>query len=490
MLKELYDEQNVTFTENGAKAFASTGSACLDLFGVAGSLRKETEARMVGLFTRAYAEDKTLAMRTLFYARDVRGGLGERRLFRVLLSHAAVYYPESIGRNLALIPEYGRFDDCLELLGTPCERQLIELIRAQLEKDLDRMRRGESVSLLAKWLPSVNASSEASKRRAKTLAQRLGMSEKQYRTTLASLRRQIDILETRLCCRNYGFDYAKQPSKALFKYRSAFLRHDEDRYLAYLTAVRQGRANMNAACLYPYEIIEQCLEPKTTQERKTLDVTWNALPDFTDGRNAIAVVDGSGSMYGNVGSVPGGGTYKPISVAVSLGMYFAERNRGAFHNRFITFSERPRLVTIQGGDVYEKAQYCMTYNEVANTDLYQVFMLLLITAVKHRLPREDLPETVYVISDMEFDQGVNPDETVFRDAKDVFASYGYRLPNVVYWNVDSRREQFPVDRHEQGAALVSGCSPSIFRMAMSQNVTPESFMLSVLNGERYRRIVA
>ena len=247
---------------------------------------------------------------------------------------------------------------------------------------------------------------------------------------------------------------------------------------------------MNAACIYSYEIIEQCIKPKQLPERQVLDATWNSLPDYTDNRNAIAVVDGSGSMYGNIGKVPGGGSYSPISVAVSLGMYFAERNKGAFHNKFITFSRRPQLIEIKGNDIYEKANYCMSYNEVANTDLYQVFMLLLITAVKNNIPQEELPETIYIISDMEFDKGVDLDQTVFEDAKEKYDDYGYHLPNVVYWNVDSRHQQFPVDMNEKGVALVSGCSPTIFKMAMNQNVTPESFMLETLNDERYRRIVA
>ncbi len=325
---------------------------------------------------------------------------------------------------------------------------------------------------------------------AKHIARSLHMSDKQYRTILSELRGHIDVLERRLCTENYSFKYENQPSKALFKYRKAFIRNDGARYEQFLTAVREGRLKMNATSVYPFEIIEQCIRPKQLTERHALDVTWDSLPDYTDNRNAIAFVDGSGSMYSSIGEVSGGGSYSPISVAVSLGMYFAERNKGAFHNRFITFSERPQLVEIKGTDIYEKTRNCMAYNEVANTDLYEAFMLLLITAVKNNIPQEELPETIYIISDMEFDRGVNRDRTVFEDAKEKYEDYGYHLPNVVYWSVDSRHQQFPVDMNEKGVALVSGCSPTIFKMAMSQNVTPESFMLEILNGERYRRIFA
>lgn len=490
MITELIKEQNVTYTENGAKALYSTGNACLDLFGIAGALRMADTNRIIDLFTKAYAENKDIAMRILFYARDIRGGLGERRIFRVLLRYAAAHYSESVSKNISLVPEFGRFDDCLELLGTYCERQVMEMFKQQLLSDVKSMKNGKSVSLLAKWLPSVNASSAKTKTLAKHIARSLHMSDKQYRTMLSELRGYIDVLERRLCVKDYSFRYENQPSKALFKYRNAFIRNDGIRYEQFLADVREGRLKMNAACIYPYEIVEQCVRPKLLTERQALDATWNSLPDYTDHRNAIAVVDGSGSMYAGIGEVPGGGLYSPISVAVSLGMYFAEHNKGAFHNKFITFCERPRLIEIKGNDVYEKVKYCMSYNEVANTDLYQVFMLLLIIAVKNRIPQEELPETIYIISDMEFDVGVNRDQTVFEDAKEKYEDYGYRLPNVVYWNVDSRRQQFPVDMNEKGVALVSGGSPTIFKMAMSQSVTPDSFMLETLNAERYRRIVA
>ena len=490
MITELCKEQNVTCTENGAKAHYSTGNACLDLFGTVGALRKADEGRIVDLFTKAYAENKDLALRILFYARDIRGGLGERRVFRILLKYAADYYSESVGKNISLIPEFGRYDDCLELLGTYCEHPVIEMFGKQLLSDVEKRKKGENISLLAKWLPSVNASSAKTKLYAKHIARSLHRSDKQDRTVLSELSAYLDVLERRLCAEDYSFRYEDQPANALFKYRKAFFRNDGVRYEQFLEAVREGRLKMNAACVYPYEIVEQCIAPKRLSERQALDATWKSLPDYTDGRNAIAVVDGSGSMYANGGEAPGGGTYSPISVAVSLGMYFAERNKGVFHNKFITFSERPRLVEIKGTDIYEKTHNCFAYNEIANTDLYEVFMLLLITAVKNNIPQEELPETVYIISDMEFDAGVKRDQTVFEDAKEKYEDYGYRLPNVVYWNVDARRQQYPVAMNEKGVALVSGCSPTIFKTAMNRNVTPESFMLEILHSERYRKIVA
>ena len=492
MREALYDEQNITFTENGAKAYCSTGTDCLDFFAAVGALRKANRQRICDLFVRAYAENKDLAMRTLFYARDICGGLGERRLFRILLRYAAFAFPESVCKNLALIPDYGRYDDCLVLLGTPCEQAWIELVRAQLRTDLEHMEKGESVSLLAKWLPSVNASSTQTKRSAKTMAQLLSMSEKEYRSTLSRLRSHIGILETQLCKRTYRFQYDELPSKAMLKYRQAFLRNDRWRYQQFLDEVKAGEKKLHASCVYPYEIIRQCMSTAFEEEREALDVTWRSLPDYTDNRNAIAVVDGSGSMYyGGIHGEPlSGKALMPITVAVSLGLYFAERNKGLFHNCFITFSNFPRLVKIKGEDVYEKANYCMSYNECSNTDLYKVFMLLLSAAVKNKIPQEELPETIYIISDMEFDVGVDSDQTVFEAAKRRFEKCGYRLPNVIYWNVESRHRQYPVTKNEKGVALVSGCSPIVFEMVMDASMTPEAFMLKTLDKERYRRIAA
>lgn len=242
---------------------------------------------------------------------------------------------------------------------------------------------------------------------------------------------------------------------------------------------------MNAQTLYPYEIVRAAMYEVNDDTIRSLDAAWNSLPDYTDSRNALAVIDGSGSMYYDYDD-----SILPITVAISLGLYFAERNRGHFANHFITFSETPQLVKVTGDDITAKVNHCMSYNEVSNTDLYEVFMLLLITAVKHNLPQSDMPELLYIISDMEFDEGVDPDKTVFEDAKEKFEDYGYQLPQVVYWNVSARNEQYPIQMNEHGTALVSGASPSLFSQMMSHDLTPFSMMELVLGSDRYRRISA
>ena len=483
MLEFLKREANKTYTENGSVTYRSTGRDCLDLFATIGALRRESEQEITARFLRAYAEDPDLAMKILFYGRDVRGGLGERRVFRILLRWLAVSKPESVVRNLPYVAEYGRWDDVLVLLDTPCRAEALALLKQQFDADLAALSSDGDVSLLGKWLPSVNASNDETIRAAKQIANAFGLSDRDYRKTLTKLRAQIRILENNLRKRDYTFDYSKQPSKAMFKYRKAFLRNDAERYGAFMQRVSTGEVKLNTGALYPYEIIEKAYHCDDA-ERLSLDATWRALADYTQDENALVVADGSGSMYW-------GGKPMPAAVAQSLAIYFAEHNRGAFRNHFITFSMNPRLVEIKGRDIVDKARYCETFNECANTNIQKVFELVLNAAVRNRVPQKDLPSTLYIISDMEFDScAAGASLTNFEYAAKLFRQAGYRLPNVVFWNVSSRNQQQPITTNEQGVALVSGCSPRIFSMVMEGSLDPFTFMLSVIDTERYAPIRA
>jgi hypothetical protein len=490
MLEFLKNEANRTYTENMAATYASTMSDCLDLFATAGALRGAAEEEITARFMRAYTENPDIAMKLAFFARDVRGGLGERRVFRVILRWLAGNKPASVGKNISNVAEYGRFDDLLVLLGTGCEKSAIEYICERLKADLSAMEKGEMVSLLAKWLPSVNASSSDAVKNAKRIARALGMNDAEYRKTLSRLRAVIKIIENNLRVGDYTFDYEKQPSKALFKYRKAFARNDGDRYEEFLSGVSRGEATLKTGSLTPYDIIAPFFRAKVSDDEcRAIDATWRAQEDFTNGENALAVVDGSGSMYG------GRQAPLPAAIALSLGIYFAERNTGTFRNHFITFSEKPRLVEIKGGDILKKVQYCESFNEVANTNIQKVFEIVLKTAVKNGVPQAELPSTLYFISDMEFDYcTVDAGMTNFEYAKELFAQNGYSLPNVVFWNVASRNRQQPVTMNEQGVALVSGCTPRIFSMVTSwtlePTLSPYTLMLDVLNSERYANIAA
>lgn len=486
MLQKLKKEANYTYTENGALTYSSTMNHCLDLFATVGGLRHAENKEIIMRFTKAYVENPDVAMKILFYARDVRGGLGERRVFQTILKYLCFAHADSVKKNLNLIAEFGRYDDLLILMDTPCEDDAIELLKAQLEKDIAALEiENKEISLLAKWLPSVNTSNVDKVRLGRRLAKAFGMSEREYRKILSSLRKKINIIENYLREVDYSFDYEKQPSKAMLKYRKAFLNHDQSRYSAFVEKVSQKEATIHTGTLMPYEIISPFYVGKVSEEEaKSLDVTWNALEDYVGEQNSLVVIDGSGSMYG-------GGNPLPITVAHSLGLYFAEKNSGTFANHFITFSHRPQLIEVKGKTLLDKLQYMATFNEIANTNIQAVFELILKTAVKNQLPQEEMPERIIIVSDMEFDCcAQNADITNFEYAKKIFEEAGYLLPKVVFWNVASRKMQIPVTQNEHGVTLVSGCTAKVFEQILTDNANPYTYMLEIIESERYEKIVA
>ena len=483
MLEVLKKTANKTYTENGAVTHRTSGKDCLDLFAAIGALRRADDQTICSRFLKAYAENPDLAMKILFYARDVRGGLGERRVFRSILAWLASNEKSSVVRNLPYIAEYGRWDDVLVLLKTPCRKEALALLEEQFREDLAALEDGGDISLLGKWLPSVNASNQETVVMAKMIAKSFGLSDRDYRKALTGLRARIRIIENNLREKDYTFDYSKQPSKAMFKYRKAFLRNDGERYAAFMDKVDRGEAKLHTGTLMPYELVERAYDC-SEEERRSLDVTWRTLEDFTTDENALVAADGSGSMYW--GSKP-----MPAAVAQSLAIYFAEHNKGKFHNHFLTFSMTPQLVEIKGKDFVEKVRYCRTFDECANTNLEAVFDLILQTAAENHVPQAEMPAKLYIISDMEFDHCVkNSSMTNFENAKASYAAAGYILPDLVFWNVDSRHEQQPVKENDRGVALVSGNSPRIFSMVMDGELNPYDFMLSVIDTERYAPIAA
>ena len=331
-----------TETLNGALTHSSSGSKLLDFFAMIGGERYADPARYIQQFKEAYTENPDLATKCLFYVRDIRGGLGERNIFRNIYTWLAANKPKTAKANLTLIPEYGRYDDIMPLLWTNLKLDVITMISRQLLADTEAMKAGQPVTLLAKWLPTENASSKKTKANAKMVMRCLGLTEKEYRQTVVALRKHIDIIEDHMRERKYDFDYEAVPGRAAMKYRKAFWRNDQDRYSEYLAKVNDGEAKMNTATLQPYDIVSK-INPYhnlSSNEAYQLDTAWNALPDWTTGENALVMLYGSGSMYG-----------KPWEIGASLAIYFAERNRGPFHNKFMTFSMHPRLVEIEGNDI-------------------------------------------------------------------------------------------------------------------------------------------
>lgn len=466
----LSDEDNETLTENMDKSYKSSGSYLVDFFGLAGAVRSRTEQDILSMFYRAFSEDKLKAIKLLFYFRDVRGGQGERRTFRIITKDLAKNYPDVMRKNLALFSVYGRWDDLIALMDTPLKDDIIFIVKTQLAIDVNK----DKVSLLAKWLPSENTSSKTTTTLATQIRTALGMTPKVYRKTLTSLRAKIKIVEADMSAKRWtDINYPSVPSKAGMLYRKAFSKHDADRYVAYIKAVQDGKEKINAGTLYPYEIYEKSQEGKND----TLEVLWKALPDYTRGENALVMADVSGSMSG-----------RPMAISVSLAIYFAEHNKGAFGGYYMTFSESPKLMKVPVGDLYTKIRHLESTDVGYNTDLHKALQMILSTAVKNKVSREDLPKRLYVISDMQFDCGSisGTDESTFKRAEKEFKVAGYQMPQVVFWQVDARHTQVPALKFEN-VVLCSGASPVLFKQIM-ENKSVEDVMNDIINSKRYELI--
>lgn len=485
LINHLKTESAKTLTENGAVAYETTGSDCLNFFATAGSMRHLTDQQILNVFERAFIENSDLAMKALFFTRDIREGLGERRVFRLILKSLAFVRPESVSKNIPYIAEFGRFDDLLSLYNTPCEKAALSYIQEVFNDDMAKLQEGETISLLAKWLPSINASNSRTRQNAIKTAHFLKLSHKEYRKTLSFMRREIEIIENNLRTKDYSFDYEKQPSRAMFKYRAAFIRNDKERYDEFLEKVSKGQAKLNSDNVAPYEIVEKLLKERNSKtEINVLNTTWNALPDYTNDENAMAVVDVSASMY--LWNNP-----SPISISISLGIYLAERNKGAFHNHLMIFSSKPRFFKLKTKSLAKNVSYIDALDDYPNTDIDAVFNLILNTAIKNKIPQEEMPSKLVIISDMQFDIAFEePTLSNFELAKKKFEKAGYKLPNIVFWNAASRHSVMPVTMHETGTVLVSGVTPKMFEMVAGKLSSPFKLMMDILSKDRYANILA
>ena len=489
MQETLNEEFNVSVTENFALGYRTTGKSLLDLNFAVATLRRATEEDIVRRFTKVYFEDKQSALVWLFYARDIRGGLGERRLFRVIFDRLAKNVDLPAEKLMALVSEYGRFDDLLCLLRGKYHVNLIEMIKEQLKSDLDGLAESRSISLLAKWLPSINASNINTRENAKTIANELGMNLGEYRKTLSKLRKYLDVTECKMSANEWDeIKYEAVPSRANLLYNKAFLRHDEERRLAFLESLKKGETKINASVLFPHDIVHSYMESGYSIGKydETLEQLWKALPDVPELENTIVVADGSGSMAVSIGN----SSCSALSVANALAIYFAQHCKGEFHDKYITFSERPRLVDLsKGKNLKEKLQIALSHNEIANTNIHAVFQLILTTAVKNKLTQEELPKNIVIISDMEFDYcASNANERLFSQILKEYEKQGYKLPRLIFWNVNSRTGTIPVKENELGVALVSGFSVSIAKMVMSMELDPYNCLLEILNSPRYEAV--
>lgn len=484
------EQKNLTRTENGALAFQSTSDSCLDLFATIGSLREAEDKRIEKLFEKAYHQNPLLATKILFYGRDIREGLGERKTFRKLLVYLADKHPEALINNLDLIGVYGRYDDLYCLIGTRMEAAMWRVMKEQFEEDLENLRNGNAVSMLAKWIKTADASAEATRALGILTAEKLGYSVYEFKRLVREMRKKIRIVESFMSRGKWSeINYAEVPGRAMMIYRKAFLDHDQDRFTQYISNVSKGSAKIHSATLFPYDIVEKIMygedgyryhkRSSNDESIRVLEAQWNNLPDYvTPGTNAIVIADVSGSMTG-----------RPMASSIGLALYFAERNTGDFHNLFMTFSDKSEIVTVKGNTLEEKIYHAGRESWGGSTNLRSAFERILKIAVENAVPADEMPKSIIVVSDMEINYCSDHDWTFYDIIKHRYKSYGYELPNIIFWNVNSRNDVFHADRDRKGVQLCSGQSVTTFKTLIGNiGKTPEQMMQDTVNTARYEQI--
>lgn len=440
-------------TANGAITHSTSLNYCLDLFFLAGASRNMRESDIILAFDRARAQDKNLAYKILFWARDARGGAGEKRFFQIVMEHISKQYAYDYDQLAIHIPEFGYWKDVFKI-EKPNKNNL-NWLSTQLEES-------PNANLLAKWFPRKGEWFVA-------MHKYLNVSPKDFRKKLVSMTK---VVETQMCANEWSeINYSQVPSIAMNRYRSAFIGHDGQRYSDFITDVQAGKQKINAGVLFPHQLYQAI---KYGDDATAVEAQWNALPDYMSDstERIIPVCDVSGSMEG-----------LPMDVSISLGIYISERNKGIFKDAFLTFSETPEMNYLQGS-LSERMRQLKKASWGYSTNLQATFDLILDSAVRELLPESEMPTKLLIISDMEFNEacsGSNLDSIRYK-----YSDAGYRMPEIVFWNVNGRLGNVPAHSEDQGVGLVSGFSPSILKSILKGEIySPEQLMLDTVDTARY-----
>lgn len=471
------NKASFTRTENGAVALNTSGNKNLDLFSTIGALRNTSSDRIERLFADAYNEDPLTATKIVFYARDIRSGLGERETFRTLIRYMAYYHPEAIKNNIKYIGEYGRYDDLYSLINTPLEDNMWAVMKEQFEEDLKHLHADRPISLLAKWIKTADASSEKTRKLGILTAQKLGYSVYNFKRIIRTMRKKLKVVEVQMSTNRWSeIEYSAVPSRASMIYKDAFRKHDEDRYDEFINKAVRGEAKINSSTLYPYDLVEKIYIYGAVKNDVTVEAQWRQLPNYVEpGTNALVMADTSGSMRG-----------RPLDTAIGLAIYFAERNKGAYHNMWMSFSSNPHIHMLKGKTLAQKLHNVDRYDWENNTDLHAAFKLILKIAEENNVAPEDMPKSLIVISDMEIDYCGNKEWSFYDKMAAKFKKKGYEIPNVIFWNVNSRHDVFHADSKRKGVQLCSGQSTTVFSQVMNcAGMTPVEAMMKVINSDRY-----
>jgi len=494
-----FDEMKITQchelveTENGGLQYTANPINILNFFYQTPSKRTALSKEIKDDFLLAFKDDAQVALRTLFYIRDAREGNGERRIFRLCIQELASMKSTSeyLKPLIKYIPEYGRFDDLFALFDTLLEENMLSFVKSQINQDLDNYNASKPISLLAKWLPSINTSSKEAVKNAKKIAKYLGYTERNYRKTLSKLRRYLDVLEVKLSDNKWGeVDYSKVPSCANIKYSDAFLKHDEARRTAFIDKAKDGKIKMNASVLYPHQIVSKFNYYRDDEVRNNeIIALWNNLPQYESASDIMCICDTSGSM-----DSLGASGIKPKDVAYGLSIYFAEHAEGEFKDKVVLFSHKPQLIDLTNcKNITEKLRKLHTYNDCSNTDIQATLRLILKTAKRAKMKQSDLPKALLIISDMQFDDAVSENsvkKAVMDTISDEFKEAGYTLPKLIFWNVyqGAENQGVPMQENEQGFALIGGYSLNNLKMVLSKEIDPYKILLEVINSKRYECI--
>lgn len=459
-------------TTNGMKARKSTANAVVDLFYNAGASRGKN---IVPAFAAAMVENRELALRVAAWLRDARGGAGERESFRSILRYLEKNDVEAAKALLTKVPELGRWDDIFVF-----ESDVMKSAAFTMLGDALRAKNG----LAAKWTPRQG-------KLAAEIRQYFGMSPKFYRKSLVEMTK---VVETNMCAKDWdSINFSHVPSVAASRYKKAFNRNTPS-YAAYVASLVKGddpKVKVNAGAVFPYDVLKGRISGYTKFDKTELDLVqkqWEALPNFVGDANILPLVDVSGSMSCPAGGYGSKSGVTCMEVAVSLGLYLADKNEGKFKDTFLTFSEKPELLNLQG-NINQKIDQMVKSNWDMSTNLHKAFAKILDVAVKGGVPQEEMPEMVLILSDMQFNQCVKHDDSAMQMIARKYTEAGYTLPKVVFWNLNASYGNAPVKFDTSGTALVSGFSPAIVKPLLSgdlETFTPESVMLKTIMDDRYK----
>lgn len=470
-------------TTNGMVARAGTADPVVDLFYNIGASRGKN---VIPAFTAAYVADKNLAGRVALWSRDIRGGAGERKIFRDILANMSVSDPDMAKSLAAKVPELGRWDDLFALTGD-ARVFGFTLIKDALEK---------GNGLAAKWMPRKGPE-------AVELRTFLGWSPKRYRKTLVDLTK---VVETQMCAKEWdAINFSHVPSVAASRYRKAFYKRAPEKFKAYVEELkkpaetRDPKVKVNAGAVYPYDVIKslrdkvtfnhyngQTVSNLTKEELDFITAQWEALPNLVGDASILTIVDVSGSMTCPAGGYGSKSTIRCLDVSVSLGMYLADKNKGPFKDTFLTFSGQPQLITLRG-DIVQKMKQLITTKWEMNTNLHAAIQKVLDVAVAGQAKPEDMPKALLILSDMQFDACARYDDSAIQMIRRKYEEAGYEMPQIVFWNLNAS-DNVPVKYNEKGVALVSGFSPNILKSVLAADLeefTPKAIMLKTIMSDRY-----